>query len=115
MREKEAIESERKNLQRVLEKQDKVMERLREAEKNLRQQVVRARAFLFSLNTESERLELSGSREFAVPDCHFACSEASSRIGQRLAQGQEHVGSRDEIKKTREHVRLDIYLMRLTL
>ncbi|KAF9051164.1 BRE1-domain-containing protein [Hymenopellis radicata] len=39
MREKEAVESERKNLQRVLEKQDKVVERLREAEKNLRQQI----------------------------------------------------------------------------
>lgn len=41
MRDKEAIENERKNISRNLEKQTKVLERLQESEKNLTQQVVR--------------------------------------------------------------------------
>lgn len=40
MRDKEALENERKNLTRNLEKQTKVIERLQESEKNLSLQVV---------------------------------------------------------------------------
>lgn len=40
MRDKEAIETERKNLSRNLEKQAKVIEKLLESEKHLTQQVV---------------------------------------------------------------------------
>jgi E3 ubiquitin-protein ligase BRE1 len=40
MRDKEAIENERKNLSRNLEKQAKMMEKLQESEKGLTQQVV---------------------------------------------------------------------------
>jgi hypothetical protein len=42
MRDKEAIETERKNLSRNLEKQAKVIEKLQESEKSLMQQVVSA-------------------------------------------------------------------------
>lgn len=41
MRDKEAIENERKNLVRNLEKQAKVVERLRASEGSLREQLVR--------------------------------------------------------------------------
>lgn len=42
MRDKEAIETERKNLSRNLEKQAKVLEKLQESEKSLMVQVVSA-------------------------------------------------------------------------
>jgi diphthamide synthase (EF-2-diphthine--ammonia ligase) len=41
MREKEAVEAERRNLARIQEKQAKTIEKLLEAEKNLQSQVVR--------------------------------------------------------------------------
>lgn len=46
MRDKEALENERKNLTRNIEKQTKVIERLQESEKNLTLQVVRLFNFL---------------------------------------------------------------------
>ena len=42
MRDKEAIDVERKNLSRNVEKQTKVLERLYESERNLQSQIVRS-------------------------------------------------------------------------
>lgn len=53
MRDKEAIENERKNLTRNLEKQGKVVERLVETERNLSAQVVRT-IHLIPRTTSSE-------------------------------------------------------------
>ena len=48
MRDKEALENERKNLTRNIEKQTKVIERLQESERNLALQVVRLSDFLIT-------------------------------------------------------------------
>jgi E3 ubiquitin-protein ligase BRE1 len=51
MRDKEAVETERKNISRNLEKQAKAIERLVESEKNLTAQVVSSYLSIFSLLT----------------------------------------------------------------
>ena len=51
MRDKEAIETERKNISRNLEKQAKAIERLVESEKNLTAQVVSYYLLIFSALT----------------------------------------------------------------
>lgn len=47
MRDKEAVDNERKNLVRTLEKQSKVVDRLTEVEKQLRHQLVRLHLIQF--------------------------------------------------------------------
>lgn len=48
MRDKEALENERKNLARNLEKQAKVVERLTDSEKNLSNRIVSAFQWIFT-------------------------------------------------------------------
>ncbi|KAF7361671.1 putative allantoicase [Mycena venus] len=64
MRDKEAVENERKNLSRNQEKQGKIVERLVEAEKNLSQQVMSLEKDLGQVRRqyEARTMELSGCR-----------------------------------------------------
>ncbi|KAF8919838.1 BRE1 E3 ubiquitin ligase-domain-containing protein [Mucidula mucida] len=123
MREKEAIESERKNLQRVLEKQDKVMERLREAEKNLRQQVSYLEAensqFQTAISLAQKRLQESdndllkdkNTLEAEMKSKKHLESEITRLAGEVQAEKVNMVKAREAIRESRQEAeRLDAKL-----
>ena len=79
MRDKEAIENERKNLLRNLEKQEKVVENVMAAEKSMRLQLVRRATYLLGFFTETllERTRPVCPRD-ARSDRHSRCEFAKA-------------------------------------